>query len=219
MTAATRDVVVAGGVEPAYDLRGVTFDYALSETTAWLAIFDAGRGAGSAGLVVSAALAAYRAARREGHGLHGQERAVDKALSTRFGVGATVRGTLAEVDLALGNLRHLEAGGEAPLVLGTGHGATTVDSARRSPFGAGTPGRVSTARLRPGDLLVLHTEGLSDARSADGARFSLAGSLDANAGNVPPEIARRVLQAAKSHCHNTFTGDAGLLLAHWPGTP
>ncbi|MFD5245401.1 PP2C family protein-serine/threonine phosphatase [Amycolatopsis sp. NPDC058340] len=219
LTAATRDVVVAGGVEPAYDLRGVTFDYALSETTAWLAIFDAGRDTESAGLVVSAALAAYRSARREGQGLQGQESAVDKALSAQFGVGTAVRGTLAEVDLARGELRHLEAGGEAPLVLGDGHGPATVDSARRSPFGAGTPGRVSAARLRPGDLLVLHTEGLSDARSGDGARFSLAGSLAANAGHVPPEIARRVLQAAKSHCHNTFAGDAGLLLAHWPGTP
>ncbi|MFJ8909908.1 SpoIIE family protein phosphatase [Amycolatopsis sp. NPDC102389] len=219
LTAATRDVVVAGGIEPAYDVRGVTFDYALSETTAWLAIFDAGRDTGAASLAVSAALAAYRSARREGQGLHGQESAVDKALSSRFGAGATVRGTLAEVDLTHGSLHHLEAGGEAPLVLGSGREPATVDSARRSPFGAGTPGRISTARLRPGDLLALHTEGLSDARSADGARFSLAGCLDANAGQVPPEIARRVLQAAKSHCHNTFTGDAGLLLAHWPGMP
>ncbi|AGM08469.1 PP2C family protein-serine/threonine phosphatase [Amycolatopsis keratiniphila] len=219
LTAATRDVVVAGGVEPAYDVRSVTFDYALSETTAWLAIFDAGRDTTSAGLMVSAALAAYRSARREGHGLHGQESAVDKALSAQFGAGARVRGTLAEVDLARGGLRHLEAGGEAPLVLGSDPGPATVDSAPRSPFGAGTPGRVSTTRLRPGDFLALHTEGLSEARSADGARFSLAECLDANAGHVPPEIARRVLQAAKSHCHNTFAGDVGLLLAHWPGTP
>ncbi|MFI7122925.1 SpoIIE family protein phosphatase [Amycolatopsis sp. NPDC049868] len=219
LTAATRDVVVAGGVEPAYDVRGVTFDYALSETTAWLAIFDAGRDTESAGLMVAAALAAYRSARREGKGLHGQESAVDKALSAQFGAGAKVRGTLAEVDLARGDLRHLEAGGEAPLVLGSGPGPTTVDSTRRSPFGAGTPGRVSAARLRPGDLLVLHTEGLAEARSADGARFSFGGCLDANAKHVPPEVARRVLQAAKSHCHNKFAGDAGLLLAHWPGTP
>ncbi|MFE5502614.1 PP2C family protein-serine/threonine phosphatase [Amycolatopsis japonica] len=219
LTAATRDVVVAGGVEPAYDVRGVTFDYALSETTAWLAIFDAGRDSESSGLAVSAALAAYRSARREGEGLRGQESAVDKALSTQFGAEASVRGTLAEVDLAHGDLRHLEAGGEAPLVLGSGPGPATVDSAPRSPFGAGTPGRISTARLQPGDLLVLHTEGLSEARSADGARFSLAGSLETNAGYVPPEIARRVLQAAKSHCHNAFAADAGLLLAHWPKTP
>ncbi|WET77730.1 SpoIIE family protein phosphatase [Amycolatopsis sp. QT-25] len=218
LTAATRDVMVAGGVEPAYDLRGVTFDYALSETTAWLAIFDAGRDDPSAGLVVSTALAAYRSARREGEDLRGQENAVDKALSTQFGAGAAVRGTLAEVDLAHGDLRHLEAGGRTPLVVGTEHEAhrsSTVDSSPRSPFGAGSPGRIMTTRLRPGDLLVLHTEALSEARAADGERFGLVECLNAHAGQLPPETNRRVLQAAKSHCRGAFTGDAGLLVARW----
>ncbi|MFD6068343.1 MULTISPECIES: PP2C family protein-serine/threonine phosphatase [Amycolatopsis] len=218
LTAATADFVVAGGVEPAYDVRGVTFDYALSDTTAWLAIFDAGRDTGAAGLAVSAALAAYRSARREGHGLRGQENAVDKALSTPFGDGTTVRGTLAEVDLTQGALRHLEAGGEPPLVLGTGPEPTTVDSARCPPFGDGGSRRIGSSRLQAGDLLVLHTEGLTGARAADGARFALAASLDASAGQVPPEIVRRVLDAAKSHCRSGFTGDAGLLIARWPGT-
>ncbi|RSN64933.1 serine/threonine-protein phosphatase [Amycolatopsis sp. WAC 04182] len=216
-TAATGDFVVAGGVEPAYDVRGATFDYALSETTAWLAIFDAGRDTASSGLVVSAALAAYRSARREGQDLRGQESAVDKALSAQFGDGTTVRGTLAEVDLTQGTLRHLEAGGEPPLVLGTGHEPATVDSARRPPFGEGRPRRIETARLRAGDLLVLHTEGLTKARAAVGERFALADSLDAVAEHVPPEIVRRVLDAAKSHCRSGFTGDAGLLIARWPG--
>lgn len=217
LTAATGDFVVAGGVEPAYDVRGVTFDYALSETTAWLAIFDAGRDTGASGLAASAALAAYRSARREGQDLRGQESAVDKALSAQFADGTTVRGTLAEVDLTQGTLRHLEAGGEPPLVLGTGHGATTVDSARRPPFGGGGPGHIATARLRTGDLLALHTEGLAGAHAADGERFALAESLDAGAGHVPPEIVRRVLDAAKSRYRNGFTGEAGLLIARWPG--
>ncbi|UUV30374.1 serine/threonine-protein phosphatase [Amycolatopsis roodepoortensis] len=218
LTAATGDFVVAGGVEPAYDVRGVSFDYALSETTAWLAIFDAGRDTGPAGLAVSTALAAYRSARREGQDLRGQESAVDKALSAQFPDGTTVRGTLTEVDLTRGTLRHLEAGGEPPLVFGTGHGPATVDSARRPPFGDGGPGHITTAHLRPGELLVLHTEGLTGARTADRERFALADSLAAGAGHVPPEIVRRVLDAAKSHHGSDFTGDAGLLIAYWPGT-
>ncbi len=216
-TAATRDVVVAGGVEPTYDVRGVTFDYALSETTAWLAIFDAGRDTLSAGLAVSAALAAYRSARREDLDLRGQEGAVDKALSAQFGDGVTVRGTLAELNLADGELRYLDAGGVPPLVVGDDREQTTVDDVERPPFGAGQPGRIGTARLRPGDLLVVHTEGLSGARAADGERFAFADCLDDHLGQVPPEIARCVLQAAKSHCGNTFTSDAGLLIARLPG--
>ncbi len=218
-TAATHTVVVAGGVDPTYDVRGVAFDYALSETKAWLAIFDAGRDTTSAGLMVAAALAASRSARREGLDLRGQETAVDKALSTQFGDGATVRGALAEVDLTDGGLRYLDAGREPPFVLGGEHEQTTLDSGRRPPFGAGPPGRIATAWLRPGDLLVLHTEGLSDARDTDGERFAFATCLADNAGHVPPETTRRVLQAAKSHCGNDFTGDAGLLIARWSGLP
>ncbi len=219
LTAATQTVVVAGGLEPAYDVRGAAFDYALSESTAWLAIFDAGRDADSAGLVVSTALAAYRSARRGGLGLRDQESAVDKALSAQFGDRATVRGTLAELDLTDGGLRYLEAGREPPLVLGGGRRPTTLDSGRRPPFGSGSPARIATTRLRPGDLLVLHTEGLSDARAAEGERFAFAECLDHHSGQMPPEIARRVLQAAKSHCGTTFSGDAGLLLARWSGLP
>nr|WP_245192815.1 PP2C family protein-serine/threonine phosphatase [Amycolatopsis alba] len=218
-TAATRDVVVAGGIEPVYDVRGATFDYALSETTARLAIFDAGRYAAHANLMVSAALAAYRSARREGRGLRDQEAAVDQALMTQFGDGAAVRGTLVEMNLAEGTLRCLQAEGQPPIVLGTGHEPTTVDSARRPPFGAGTPRRIASARLRPGDLLALHTDGLSSARDIDGERFALAGCLDANAGYVPPEIVRRVLQKARSHCRNSFTEDACLLIARLPARP
>ncbi|MEV6912471.1 PP2C family protein-serine/threonine phosphatase [Amycolatopsis sp. NPDC051071] len=217
LTAATRTVVVAGGLEPAYDVRGAAFDYALSESTAWLAIFDAGRDTGSASLAVSTALAAYRSARREGLGLRGQEAAVDKALSARFGDAVPVRGTLAELNLADGGLRCLEAGREPPLVLGGGHGPSIMDEGCRPPFGEGSPARIATTWLRPGDLLVLHTEGLSGARAAGGERFAFADCVDQNRGQVLPETARRVLQAAKSHCGNTFSGDAVLLLARWSG--
>ncbi|WP_410661188.1 PP2C family protein-serine/threonine phosphatase [Amycolatopsis sp. lyj-112] len=217
LTAATGSIVVAGGLEPAYDVRGATFDYAISESTAWLAIFDAGRDTESAGLVVSAVLAAYRSARRDGLDLSGQEAAVDKVLSTQFGGDHTVRGTLAELDLADGVLRYLEAGLEAPLVVGEDHEQGSLDGGRRQPFGAGPAARIATARLRPGDLLVLHTEGVSKARTTEGGRFSLAECLDDNAGQLPPETTRRVLRAVKSHCHNTFTDDAGLLVARWRG--
>ncbi|WP_229908084.1 PP2C family protein-serine/threonine phosphatase [Amycolatopsis oliviviridis] len=218
-TASTHDIAVAGGIEPVYDVRGVTFDYALSEKTAWLAIFDAGREAARAGLAVSAALAASRSARGEGLGLRGQETAVSEELSARFGHGTLVRGTLAELNLAAGTLRYLDAGGEPPLILGADHEQTTVDSAQHPPFGTGLPRRIVTTRLRPGDLLALYTEGLSAVCSADGERFPLAGCLEAHAGHVPPETVRRVLQAAKTHCRNGFTGDAGLLIARWPSLP
>lgn len=218
LTAATETVVIAGGLEPGYDLRGAAFDYALSESTAWLAVFDAGRATG-ASLAATAALAACRSARRAGLDLRGQEAAIDDALATQFADDNPVRGALAELDLTDGSLRYLRAGQPASIVVRDDQQQTTLDSGWRGPFGTGPPVRIATAQLRPGDLLVLPTEGIAGARSAAGERFRLAECLRRNAGKVPSETARRVLRAVDSHCGGEFAADAGLLIAKWSGRP
>jgi hypothetical protein len=219
LTAATDTVVIAGGLEPGYDLRGAAFDYALSESTAWLAIFDAGRDVAGASLVATAVLAACRSARRAGLDLRGQEAAIDDALATQFADDTPVRGTLAELDLTDGRLRYLRAGQPASIVVRDDREQTTLDSGRRAPFGAGRPARIATARLWPGDLLALPTEGVAGARSAAGERFGFVECLRRNADEVPPETTRRVLRAVDSHCGGEFADDAGLLMAKWSGWP
>ncbi len=217
LTATTDSVTVTGGLEPAYDVHSVTFDYALSESKAWLAIFDAGRNAPRASLAVSAVLAAYRSARRDGLALDGQESAVDRVLSAQFDGETPVHGTMAELDLTDGRLRYLETGRSAPLVVNENRELTTLDGGRRSPFGVGSPANIATVRLRPGDLLVLRTEGVAGARSAEGERFGLFECLRRNVGRIPPEAGRRVLRALTSHCGGEFRNDAGILLARWSG--
>ncbi|NBH12345.1 serine/threonine-protein phosphatase, partial [Amycolatopsis sp. SID8362] len=78
LTGATESVVVGASVQPAYDLRGTVFDYALSENRAQLALFDA-----SAHTAVVTALAAYRTARHDGAALAGQFAAVGVELGGR----------------------------------------------------------------------------------------------------------------------------------------
>lgn len=219
LTAATDSVVVAGGLEPGYDLRGAAFDYALSESTAWLAIFDAGHDVAGASLIAAAVLAACRSARRAGLGLRGQEAAIDDTLATQFSRDTTVQGTLAELDLTDGSLRYLRAGQPASIVVRENLEQAILDSGGRAPFGMGRPARVATTRLRPGDLLALPTVGVADARSATGERFGLAECLHRNAGEVPSETTRRVLHALSSHCGGEFADDAGLLMAKWSGRP
>ena len=74
LTAGTDAFVLAGILEPSYDVGGDAFDYALSEHTVSLGIFDAVGHGLPAGLLAAAALAGYRSARRDGRGVYDQAR-------------------------------------------------------------------------------------------------------------------------------------------------
>lgn len=145
-------------LEPSYAVGGDAFDYALSHSTAVMAIFDALGHTLNAGLIVAAVLAAYRSARRDGRGLHDQARAMDDTIIGQFGRGLLATGILAELDASTGRLRYVAAGHPPPLVLRSGKVVKTLTGGRRPPFGVATPElTVAEETLQPGDWLVLYT--------------------------------------------------------------
>ncbi len=139
LTAATERFVLAGMLEPAHGVGGDAFDYALSEHTVVMAIFDAMGHGIEAGLLAGAALAASRSARRDGRGLHDQACEIDDVISRTFSGSAFVTGILSELDLATGRLRYVCAGHPPPLLLRGGHVVKDLRSGRRMPFGLGSP--------------------------------------------------------------------------------
>jgi hypothetical protein len=84
LTAGTDSFVLAGLVEPSYEVGGDAFDYALSEATAHLAIFDAVGHSLASGIVAATALAASRSTRRNGGSLFAQATAIDDAVIEAF---------------------------------------------------------------------------------------------------------------------------------------
>ncbi|WP_329046417.1 serine/threonine-protein phosphatase [Amycolatopsis sp. NBC_01488] len=213
LTGATESVVVGGSVQPAYDLCGVAFDYALSERRARLAMFDAGPRTGAASYAVVNALAAYRAARRDGASLGEQYTAVGRALA---GSDAVVTGVVAELDLRTGALRWLDAGNPVPLVVRDG--AALPDprpAAARFAAGEGPP-RANEVRLQPGDVLALYSRGLAETTGGDGTPFGrdrVAGYLADE--TLPPETARLLTRAVVAHAEGELEFDAGVLVASW----
>ncbi|SEF20784.1 Stage II sporulation protein E (SpoIIE) [Amycolatopsis pretoriensis] len=206
LTGATESVVVGASVQPAYDLCGVVFDYALSERRARLAMFDAGSRTGDASYAVVNALAAYRAARRDGASLEEQYEAV-------AGSAAAVTGVLAELDLVTGDVRWLGAGHPAPLIV---RGGAVLPETGSAAVGFERPPRVTDARLRPGDVLALYSPGLAGATDRLGTPFGrervarcLAG------GTLPPETARLLTQEVVAHAGGELRSDAGVLVARW----
>ncbi|MEU4747031.1 PP2C family protein-serine/threonine phosphatase, partial [Actinosynnema sp. NPDC023658] len=210
-----------GVEEPRQDLSGDAFDYALSETTAALIVLDAAGHDLRSALIAATALAAYRSARRAGHGLYEQVRAIDEAIGEQFGGGAQATAVLAELDLATGRLRYVNAGHPAPLVMRSGKVVKPLAGGTRPPLGLGLSDlTIAEEALQPDDWLVLHTDGITEATGHDGEPFGQARLIDflhreAAAGHPPPETARRLVQAVLEYQDGVLQDDATVLLARW----
>jgi hypothetical protein len=216
LTGATERVVVGVSVQPAYDLCGTVFDYALSEERAQLAIFDTGTRSGSANTAVLNALAAYRAARHGEASLAEQFAAVGAELEARTGA-PDVGGVLAELDLGTGVLHLLVAGHPAPLVVRDGEALPAADCTATQFTSAGPP-PATEIRLAPGDLFALYSRGVAETTNGAGEPFGRARiteHLGRDAGELPPEIARRLTRAVLDHGDGEFRQDAGILIARW----
>ncbi|GAA2833274.1 hypothetical protein GCM10020220_022710 [Nonomuraea rubra] len=83
-TFANDDVVVSTALEPAYEMGGDAFDYALDGTTLHVSIFDAMGHDTSAGLTASIAMAASRNNRIHGMELAAIGEAIDAAIREEF---------------------------------------------------------------------------------------------------------------------------------------
>jgi hypothetical protein len=110
LTFACPQLSVAGVLEPAYEVAGDTFDYAVDPGVANLAVFDGvGHGLRSAQLAV-VAVAAYRHARRAGRSLGDICEQIDQVLMQTSGGQAFSTAGLAQLDTISGALRWVNAG-------------------------------------------------------------------------------------------------------------
>ena len=221
LTAATDAFVLAGMLEPSYDVGGDAFDYALSELTVSLSIFDAVGHGIRAALMATTALAGYRSARRDGRGVFDQARTIDDVISASFTGSSFVTGLLAELDVGSGRLRYVNAGHPPPLLLRGGRVVKELTGGRRVPFGLDTMGlTVAEEILEPGDWLALYTDGITEARNASGSWFGEARLMEfltraIAAGQPPPETVRRLTEAVLEHQGGLLQDDATVLLARW----
>jgi len=221
LTAGVDGFVVTDVLEPCYDVGGDAFDYSLSETTATLMLMDAVGHDLRSGLVAATALAAHRSARHAGHGLAEQAAMIDEMISQQFSPGTFVTAVLAEVDLGSGRLRYLNAGHPHPLIMRGGKIVKLLAGGHRPPLGLG-PRSLTIAEevLQPDDWLVMHTDGITEARDQTGEFFGDARLVDflrreAAAGHPPPETARRLVHAVLAHQDGNLQDDATVLLARW----
>ncbi|WP_454085270.1 PP2C family protein-serine/threonine phosphatase [Georgenia sp. Marseille-Q6866] len=222
LTAGTDKVLLSGRLEPAHAVGGDVFDYSLSPTRAHFAVIDATGHDLRAGMAAAVSLAAYRNARRQGHGLFAQADAVHRTLAEHFGdYSMFATGVFGELDLDSGRLRYFVPGHPAPLLLRRGKVVKTLAQGRRSLLGLDvSSAALGEERLEAGDTVVVYTDGITEARDSARQLFGTARLVDiieraAADGKPLPEISRSVLQALLRHQKGVLQDDASIVLVQW----
>jgi hypothetical protein len=222
LTFGTDRLVISGVVAPVYHLGGDSFDYAVDAHTARVAVFDAMGHGLEAGLLASVAMAASRSSRRAGNDLIGTAVAIDGAVATQFGPDRFVAAVLAELDLASGRLQWAICGHPPPLLLRNGRIVKTLVGEVTPPLGVSGLVVVAEEMLEPGDQVLFFTDGVVEARSADGVFFGVDRLVDmvtrtSAAATPPPETMRRLLHAILNHQEGELQDDATIVVVEWRG--
>jgi hypothetical protein len=227
LTLATDEVMVAGILEPCYEVGGDVFDYAVNADLTHVALFDAVGHGIVASTLSTLALNAYRNARRCGLDLVDTYRSIDKWVRACH-PDSYLTAILAELDPSTGRYRRVCAGHPTELLLRHGKLVRSLPGPTALPLGMGDLGGSEPAvieeALEPGDHLLLYTDGVVEARSESGEFFGperLASFLArALADDLPPaETMRRLVRAILDHQHEQLQDDATAVCVRWSGGP
>jgi hypothetical protein len=215
--------LIAGILEPAYDIAGDAFDFAADEGTVNFAIVD-GMGHGiSSTMLTGLAVGAYRHARRDAVPLPDIHVAIDEALSSGYDDLSFATGILGSLSTSTGRLGWTCAGHPRPLLLRDRTVVAELECEATLPFGLGTGAPVvSYYDLEPGDMVLLYTDGVTEAR-ADGEQFGLDRLIDfvereAASEQPPEELLRRLVQELLAYQGTGLRDDATMLLLQWTST-
>jgi serine phosphatase RsbU (regulator of sigma subunit) len=222
---ATDGLALAAMLEPCYDNGGDALDYAVNDRMLHLAVFDAmGHGLAAAG-VAAFALSAYRYSRRNGSSLLETYASMHEAVGRQFPESRFVTALIAQLDLDTGHLTWISAGHPPPLVIRGGRRARTLKTTPAPPLGVESPSgppTLASESLEPADLLLLYTDGLTEARTPDGEMFTIErlGQFiehEAAAGQITPETLRRLRHAVIGREAAELRDDATAVLLEWQG--
>ncbi len=224
LTMETPQVGVAGILEPAYEVGGDSFDYALNGQTLHVAIIDAMGHGMNAAVMATVSVGAYRHARRAGVGLADLYAAMDSAVAQQFGEDTFVTAQMAQLDCASGRLSWVNAGHHPPLLLRRRRVLGSLDSETTLPVGfGGAAPQISEVQLEPNDRVLLFTDGVIEERMPDGERFGQGRLVDLVQRVSLEELhvqetVRRLSHSLMRERGGSTSDDASLFLLEWRRT-
>jgi serine phosphatase RsbU (regulator of sigma subunit) len=218
---AAPEYVVAGALEPAYDVGGDTFDFAAQPQALAVSVTDAMGHGLQAALLAGLTVAALRNARRRRAGLLEQVDQANRALHAQFGGERFVTGQVLRLDVPGGTGAVVNAGHPLPRLV-RGNRVEPVGLDPDLPLGVDpeTIYRVQPLQLEPGDRLVLLSDGVLEAAPEGGAAYGasrLAEVLRASREVAPYEVARLVVGEVIARRAGDLADDLTVVCLDWRG--
>ncbi len=210
---------IAGSLEPAYDIGGDSFDYAVSAHLLTVSIMDGvGRGVHAA-LLATLACTAMRNLRRAHAPITEQAAAANRHIAEQFPGSSFVTGVLIELEIDTGAGTLLNAGHPPPLLLRAGT-VTELETPPDRPLGlfADTVYTVHPLQLQPGDRVLLFTDGIAEAHRRGGPGFGehrIRELLTDHADLRPVEFVRRLTQAVVGFREGKLDDDVTAVCLDW----
>ncbi|WSQ10651.1 serine/threonine-protein phosphatase [Streptomyces sp. NBC_01231] len=216
-------VEVAGILEPAYDVAGDSFDYALNGDILHVAMLDAMGHGLDAATMATVAVGAYRHTRRAHTDLSQVYAFMDRAINDQFGPDHFVTAQMMILDITTGRLQWVNAGHPAPLLIRDRAVVDRLESPTTLPVGFGGEEPVVSERmLQRGDRLLCFTDGLIEEHHTGGEPFGEEKLIEWTNRVLQDRtevraVARALSHALKQERGGTTTDDATLLLVEWRG--
>ncbi|MEU4715942.1 PP2C family protein-serine/threonine phosphatase [Micromonospora purpureochromogenes] len=211
---------LAGQLEPAYAVRGDSFDWSDDGHRVWLATIN-GSGEGvAAALLTSLATYALRNARRGGLGLADQAALADQAIYALHRGEQHLSALLMELDLASGKLTVVDAGSPRLVRLRDGEISEHVLE-KQFPLGMfeGTDYQEQCFELRRGDRLFVLSDGVIDA-TGQNVRYgetALDRFLRRTGSMEPLDAVRSLLGDLRAFVAGDLIDDAVVVCLDWTG--
>ncbi|WP_030643905.1 PP2C family protein-serine/threonine phosphatase [Streptomyces flaveus] len=216
-------VAVAGILEPAYDVAGDSFDYALNDDVLHVAMIDAiGHGLNAA-TMATVAIGSYRHARRAGIGLSETYAFMDRAVARQFGPEHFVTAQMMQLDTTTGRVQWVNAGHPPPILVRDHRVAQRLVSPTTLPVGlGGSEPRISELELGPGDRVLCFTDGVVEEHESGGEEFGEDQLIDCvnqleRTGRGIRAVTRCLSHTLKQARGGRTSDDATLLMVEWRG--
>ncbi|MFH8366082.1 PP2C family protein-serine/threonine phosphatase [Streptomyces sp. NPDC018031] len=216
-------VAVAGILEPAYDVAGDSFDYALNGDVLHVVMIDAMGHGLDAATMATVAIGAYRHARRLGVGLSGIYDFMDRAVGEQFGPEHFVTAQMMQLDTTTGQTQWVNAGHPSPILVRDHRVARRLIAPTTLPVGlGGSEPRISELVLEPGDRVLCFTDGLVEEHKTGGEEFGEGQLIDCvnqleRTGRGIRAVTRSLSHTLKRARGGHTTDDATLLMVEWRG--
>lgn len=222
LTLSTTKVTVSGILEPAYEVGGDAFDYALDGDTLHIIILDAMGHGTHASLMSTVTMGMHRHSRRQNLDLITTYKEMNEMVIELFGEGKFVTAQLCTLDCKSGLLRWINAGHPEPMLIRGGHTVLDLEGASTLPLGVGR-GEViiRETQLEPHDRMMFITDGVTEMRQSgeEFGRKRLADYLltQSSSGHLAAETLRRISHAISEYHNEKLQDDATLVFLEWHG--